>query len=127
MGKYVNNVSVTGLAKIFQSRDQRLLAVTVKGEEVHYYKGIKTRSKGRKAPPRYNMVPLFVKITKLLIREYGTILEDESCRLHGDDLEDFADLDDDHADLSAAVRPWVVQSSFTQWNLEQWGLSLRGL
>lgn len=65
MGKYVNNVSVTGLVKVFQSRDQRLLAVTVKGEEVHYYKGIKTRSKASKAPPRFSMVPLYCRAMRV--------------------------------------------------------------
>lgn len=81
-GRYTINVSTLAMMKVFQSRDPRLAAITVKGEELPAAgRGIRTRSKTKAAPPRYTQIPLYCKMVKIVIKEFGQRLNEEQDQL----------------------------------------------
>jgi len=105
-GRYDRNVSVAALVQVFQQRDARLMEIMVKGDEIHTAGAeIRTRSKAKARPSEYQAIPLFVKICKLLINEFGSCEEEtaDGEELDGDgDWED-DDEDDDEDEESAAL------------------------
>ncbi|XP_065836294.1 importin-9-like [Oscarella lobularis] len=80
-GAYEVKVSIVALSQLLQfgakTKDMRLQAITVKGEEVSPISdtGIKTRSKAAQAPTSWTMIPVLVKIFKLLLSEVRNQLE----------------------------------------------------
>jgi hypothetical protein len=86
-GKYYTNVSAMALIAVLRSADERVLAVYVPGAEIFSGGGIRTRSVASSSPSKYEEIPLYAKITKLLIREYGSLAEDAKVKAGGGDEE----------------------------------------
>ncbi|XP_005988453.1 importin-9 isoform X2 [Latimeria chalumnae] len=84
-GQYEGKVSTVALCKLLQhginTNDKRLQDIMVKGEEFfHPDEGIRTRSKAAKNPEQWTNIPLLVKIYKLIINEFSTVLEANTSR-----------------------------------------------
>lgn len=86
-GKYYTNVSAMALIAVLKSGDERLYEITVDGDEIYDVKGIRTRAVSAVKPQRFQQVPVVAKIAKLLIREFGSLLEDAKVREGGGDEE----------------------------------------
>eukprot|EP00047_Mylnosiga_fluctuans_P022920 m.129227 g.129227 ORF g.129227 m.129227 type:complete len:1009 (+) comp9427_c0_seq1:1767-4793(+) len=87
-------LSAIGLARLLAQRRELLDAVIVKGDEVAT-EGIRTRSRAKAKEAQFQMIPASVKALKLLISEFGTILENERNRPAGDEEEEGDDDDED--------------------------------
>ncbi|EDO40537.1 predicted protein [Nematostella vectensis] len=78
-GVYDNKVSTLALCNVLQyfiNTGDKRLQVVVKGDRIYPNdEGIRTRSKAAKTPEQWTMIPMPVKIFKLLINELGTLLE----------------------------------------------------
>lgn len=79
-GSYEGKVSSVALSKllshVIQTNDKRLQDIVVKGEQVfNPNDGIKTRSKSSRDPDQWTMIPILVKIYKLLINELSVQIE----------------------------------------------------
>ncbi|XP_073252649.1 importin-9-like [Porites lutea] len=108
-GVYDSKVSTMALCNVLQffvnTGDKRLSSIIVKGERIFQPdEGIRTRSRTAKAPEQWTMIPVPVKLFKLIINELGTLLEGAMTgREHeygdSDDGEDgWEDVDDDEAE-----------------------------
>ena len=78
--------------KLFLSNDPRIMALQVKGDEIAS-EGIRTRSKAAAEEPRFEMIPLPLKLFKMLVTDYGTELTKQDEEDASDD--DFEDDDDE--------------------------------
>lgn len=79
-GVYDSKVSTMALCNVLQffvnTGDKRLSSVIVQGERVFQHdEGIRTRSRAAKVPEQWTMIPVPVKLFKLIINELGTLLE----------------------------------------------------
>ena len=77
-GSYDKKVSIIALSKLLQygvqSNDQHLNNITVRGDQI-FSEGIRTRSKTAKEPPKWTLLPLLVKLYKLLLAEVANQME----------------------------------------------------
>eukprot|EP00040_Diaphanoeca_grandis_P018433 m.96912 g.96912 ORF g.96912 m.96912 type:complete len:1028 (+) comp26938_c0_seq1:24-3107(+) len=119
-GKYARNVSVQALIKAFMSRNTDLATIMVQGDEKPSTgRGIKTRSKAKKAPIQYTQISVYAKIAKIIIHEHGTVLEDERQQAleekHADDDSDgdWEDDEDDEVNAFASKSPFAPAELFT--------------
>ncbi|KAK2163574.1 hypothetical protein LSH36_77g04009 [Paralvinella palmiformis] len=108
-GSYEGKVSSVALSKllshVIQTNDKRLQDITVKGEQVfNPNDGIKTRSKASRDPDQWTMIPILVKIYKLLINELSVQIESsmstQAAIGEEDDEEDIDDEDWDETEES---------------------------
>uniref|UniRef100_A0A8C5P946 Importin 9 n=1 Tax=Leptobrachium leishanense TaxID=445787 RepID=A0A8C5P946_9ANUR len=110
-GQYEGKVSSIALCKILlygiTMDDKRLNDIKVKGEEIfNMEEGIRTRSKTCKNPERWTSIPLLVKIYKLIINEFSSIIEanvnrhteEEWAHGNGDNPNDMWEDQDDEDD-----------------------------
>ncbi|PIK58812.1 putative importin-9 [Apostichopus japonicus] len=105
-GAYDSKVSITALSKLLQhsiaTSDNRLDGIEVKGDQVfNENEGIRTRSKAANMPEHWTMIPIAVKIYKLLINDLSIAMETTTSKqASAGDLEDdgWEDEDDDIED-----------------------------
>ncbi|KAI8076801.1 armadillo-type protein [Halteromyces radiatus] len=101
-GYYTLKVSAIALSKVFLINDPRLQNMKVKGEiVVNPNAGIVTRSKSKKNPDQYTLIPLPMKIIKLLVADLGNSLPtaqgpQEDAESIGDEDGDWEDVGDDN-------------------------------
>lgn len=97
-GSYDKKVSIIALSKLLQyslaTNDPHLSQVTVRGERV-FSEGIQTRSKTAKEPEKWTVMPLLIKIYKLLLSELSNQLDSSKHRSDLFEWEDASDSDDD--------------------------------
>uniref|UniRef100_A0A8C4QTR3 Importin-7/11-like TPR repeats domain-containing protein n=1 Tax=Eptatretus burgeri TaxID=7764 RepID=A0A8C4QTR3_EPTBU len=86
-GQYEGKVSAIALCKLLQhgvaTHDLRLQDITVRGDQVFSpSEGIRTRSKAARGqvPERWTVIPLPIKIYKLLVNELSVIMESSASR-----------------------------------------------
>ncbi|CAN0065045.1 unnamed protein product [Lampetra planeri] len=103
-GQYEGKVSAMALCKLLQhgvaTHDTRLQDLTVRGEQIFSTSNaVQTRSKTAQTPERWTVIPLLVKIYKLIINDLSVIMESNASRqasAGGEELDDTWDeLDDD--------------------------------
>ncbi|XP_066283922.1 importin-9-like isoform X1 [Branchiostoma lanceolatum] len=107
-GAYEGKVSSVALSKLLshgisKNNDvtKKLQEVTVKGDQIFNHEGIRTRSKAASQPEQWTMVPVLVKLYKLLINELSSQIENNMSRqasAGGEDLDDEEGWDDDDDD-----------------------------
>ncbi|KAI8511530.1 Importin 9 [Branchiostoma belcheri] len=104
-GAYEGKVSSVALSKLLShgisTNDKRLQDVTVKGDQIFNHEGIRTRSKAASQPEQWTMVPVLVKLYKLLINELSSQIENNMSRqasAGGEDLDEEEGWDDDDDD-----------------------------
>nr|CAB3256618.1 importin-9 [Phallusia mammillata] len=77
-GSYDKKVSVVALCHLLEhgvsKNDSRLNEINVKGDRI-FKEGIRTRSRTAKEPERWTVIPLLVKVYKLLVNELTNQLE----------------------------------------------------
>ncbi|ORZ19612.1 armadillo-type protein [Absidia repens] len=98
-GYYSLKVSAVALSKVFLINNPGLQSMNVRGEiVVNPNGGIVTRSKSKRNPDQYTVMPLPVKIIKLLVADMGNSLPNE----HGqhDDAESLGDDDAEWDDIN---------------------------
>ena len=97
-GSYDKKVSIVALSKLLQygltANNQRLNQIAVRGERIHS-EGIQTRSKTAKEPEKWTVVPLLVKIYKLLLAEIANQMESSKKQSSIFEWEDASDEDED--------------------------------
>uniref|UniRef100_A0A8C4QTU3 Importin-9 n=1 Tax=Eptatretus burgeri TaxID=7764 RepID=A0A8C4QTU3_EPTBU len=104
-GQYEGKVSAIALCKLLQhgvaTHDLRLQDITVRGDQVFSpSEGIRTRSKAARGqvPERWTVIPLPIKIYKLLVNELSVIMESSASRRAsagtGEELESFEEEDE---------------------------------
>ncbi|XP_076807350.1 importin-9-like [Clavelina lepadiformis] len=97
-GSYDKKVSIVALTKLLQygltSNDERLQQINVRGEQI-FSEGIRTRSKAAKEPEQWTVIPLLVKIYKLLLHELSSQLESGGKNLNFFQWEDASDSEDE--------------------------------
>ena len=117
-GRYCINATIAALATLFASRTPMLAGILVDGDEVPQAEaGIRTRSKAKAAPTVYQQIPLFAKIGKVLVKEYGSMVleaheeaaaaREEAAGDDGDD-GDWEDEDDEADVLQLATKSGLV-------------------
>ncbi|KAI7871897.1 armadillo-type protein [Spinellus fusiger] len=100
-GYYSLKVSGIALSKLLLVNDPVLQSMTVKGDiVVNPDGGIVTRSRAKRNPDQYTMIPLLTKIIKLLLSDLGNVLPNDQAPQEdnesvGDEDNDWEDLDDD--------------------------------
>ncbi|KAI8336598.1 armadillo-type protein [Chlamydoabsidia padenii] len=98
-GYYSLKVSAIALSKIFLISDPRLQGMNVKGEiVVNPNGGIVTRSKSKRNPDQYTIMPLPMKIIKLLVADMGNSLPNDHA--NQDDAESLGDEDGEWDDIT---------------------------
>lgn len=103
-GAYDSKVSITALSKLLQhsiaTSDNRLEGIAVKGDQIfNQNEGIRTRSKAANAPEQWTMVPVAVKIYKLLVNDLSIAMETTTSKqASAGDLEDDG-WDDEDEDI----------------------------
>ncbi|KAJ3415648.1 Importin 9, partial [Chytridiales sp. JEL 0842] len=80
MGFYSLKLSASSLAKLYISGDPRVWNVIVKGQ-LQVTKEIVTRSKSKKMPHQYTMIPFPAKILSLLLADYQ---QNQDAKMKGD-------------------------------------------
>ncbi|KAI0216737.1 Importin-9 [Lamellibrachia satsuma] len=79
-GLYEAKISTVALCKLLQhaieKNDQRLQNIEVKGDQIfNPNEGIRTRSRSAQSPDEWTMIPVLIKIYKLIINELSTQIE----------------------------------------------------
>ncbi|XP_075930627.1 importin-9 isoform X2 [Petromyzon marinus] len=105
-GQYEGKVSAMALCKLLQhgvaTHDTRLQDLTVRGEQIFSASNaVQTRSKTAQTPERWTVIPLLVKIYKLIINDLSVIMESNASRqasAGGEELDDTWDEVDDDDD-----------------------------
>ena len=97
-GSYDKKVSIIALSKVLQygltSNNAQLNQITVRGERI-FSEGIQTRSKTAKDPEKWTIVPLLVKVYKLLLAEVASQMETSKKQSSIFEWEDASDSDED--------------------------------
>lgn len=128
-GVYDSKVSTMALCNVLQffvnTGDKRLSSVIVKGERIFQQdEGIRTRSRAAKAPEQWTLIPLPVKLFKLIINELGTLLESATAGAeheHGDSddgEEGWEDVTDEEEGIDAAGSPFAPASDYLGFDQE---------
>ncbi|XP_033102932.1 importin-9-like [Anneissia japonica] len=101
-GAYECKVSITALSELLKhfinTNDIRLDGIVVKGDEIFKHEGIRTRSKAAIAPDEWTIIPIQVKIYKILVNELSNVMEANISRqasAGGEDVEEEDGWDDD--------------------------------
>lgn len=108
-GAFERKVSSTALCKLLQhglgTNDYRIADIQVKGDQIFTKdEGIKTRSKGVLNPDQWTVIPLFVKIYKLIIHELSNAVESNMIKAEDDDCEsDQWDDEDDNEETDETM------------------------
>uniref|UniRef100_UPI00358E2BF2 importin-9 isoform X2 n=2 Tax=Myxine glutinosa TaxID=7769 RepID=UPI00358E2BF2 len=108
-GQYEGKVSAIALCKLLQhgvaTHDLRLQDITVRGDQVFSpSEGIRTRSKTARGqvPERWTVIPLPIKIYKLLVNELSVVMESSASRRTSagtsEELESFEEEEDEVED-----------------------------
>ncbi|KAF9103924.1 hypothetical protein BGX29_002731 [Mortierella sp. GBA35] len=101
-GLYHQKVSTVALTKVFTSGDPRVSAIQVKGDIILSENSRRTtRSAAKKAPNQYTVVPVPVKIVKLLCADLTTRIEEDSHSGEFDDDESDDDEEDEEEESEA--------------------------
>ncbi|XP_029213390.2 importin-9-like isoform X1 [Acropora millepora] len=137
-GVYDSKVSTMALCNVLQffvnTGDKRLSSVIVKGERIipqdevfssRFNTGIRTRSRAAKIPEQWTMIPVPVKLFKLIINELGTLLESAAATSgengdgESDDGEGWEDVDDEeeHIDVGSGSA-FAPASDFVGFDLD---------
>lgn len=77
-----------------ETSDQNLLSMQVQGDEIFSEQRV-SRSAAKNNPKKYQMLPLPVKIYKLLVSEYDSQLEKKQGRLNISQMDEFEESFDD--------------------------------
>ncbi|RUS18224.1 hypothetical protein BC937DRAFT_89014 [Endogone sp. FLAS-F59071] len=100
-GYYSLKVSAIALSKLFLSTDSRVQSLTVQGDLiVNQSNKIMTRSRTRQAPDQYTILPVPVKIVKILVADLQSNLEaepaaeEESVESGDEENVDWEDVDE---------------------------------
>ena len=100
-GSYDKKVGIVALSKVLQygltTNNAQLSQITVRGERI-FAEGIQTRSKTVKEPEKWTVVPLLVKIYKLLLAEVASQMETSKKQSSIFEWEDVSESDEDDAD-----------------------------
>lgn len=101
-GDYDRKISSLALCKLVEytisSNDQRLQNINVPGDLIIDKGGIKTRSKAAKDPHKWTIIPVLVKMYKLIVNELSNQIEHSLSKLEKDGEEDDEDNDDEFED-----------------------------
>ncbi|XP_066017141.1 importin-9 isoform X1 [Pocillopora verrucosa] len=128
-GVYDSKVSTMALCNVLQffvnTGDKRLSSIIVKGERIFQQdEGIRTRSRAAKAPEQWTLIPVPVKLFKLIINELGTLLESATA---GDEHEDgdsddgeegWEDVNDEEEGIDASGSPFAPASDYLGFDQE---------
>ncbi|XP_071960511.1 importin-9-like [Antedon mediterranea] len=104
-GAYECKVSITALSELLKhfinTNDSRLDGIVVKGDEIFKHEGIRTRSKAAISPVEWTVIPIQVKIYKILVNELSNVMEANISRqasAGGEDIEEEDGWDEDEDD-----------------------------
>lgn len=129
-GVYDSKVSTVALCNVLQffvnTGDKRLSSIIVKGERIFQQdEGIRTRSMAAKAPDQWTMIPVPVKLFKLIINELGTLLESTAAGHENEDgdsddgEEGWEDVDDDEEAIEASSgSPFAPASDYLGFDVD---------
>ncbi|XP_076333062.1 importin 9 [Tachypleus tridentatus] len=129
-GAYESKISTLALCKLLEhgveNNDQRLVTITVKGEQIfNSISEIRTRSKTSQSPDQWTEIPVLVKIYKLLINELSNameqtmIQEDDEEESEDDDFEDIeANQENTNSALSNILSQFAPASDYAGYDIE---------
>ncbi|KAL9641218.1 MAG: hypothetical protein Q9204_000206 [Flavoplaca sp. TL-2023a] len=88
--------NVMALTNIYKLHDERLASIQVQGDlMVDASTRIKTRSQSKRTPDRYSIIPVPLKLTKVLISELANPLSPSTPGLQQNQLNDHSEEEDD--------------------------------
>lgn len=128
-GVYDSKVSTMALCNVLQffvnTGDKRLSSIIVKGERIFQQdEGIRTRSRAAKVPEQWTMIPVPVKLFKLIINELGTLLESAAAGGENEDgdsddgEEGWEDVDDDEEAIEVSGSPFAPASDYLGFDVD---------
>ncbi|KAL8707579.1 MAG: hypothetical protein Q9220_007420 [cf. Caloplaca sp. 1 TL-2023] len=123
--------NVIALTNIYKLHDERLANIEVQGDLiVDNATRIKTRSQAKRTPDRYSVIPVPLKLTKVLISELGNPLSPSTPGLLQNQLNDGSDDDEDDewedepgiVDLGnpTTTAELMAYADEAKWNVRQW-------
>jgi len=129
-GVYDSKVSTMALCNVLQffvnTGDKRLSSIIVKGERIFQQdEGIRTRSRTAKAPEQWTLIPVPVKLFKLIINELGTLLESAAASDEHEDgdsdegEEGWEDVDDEEEAIDVSASPFAPASDYLGFDADE--------
>ncbi|XP_070557729.1 LOW QUALITY PROTEIN: importin-9-like [Ptychodera flava] len=136
-GAYERKVSTMALVKLLEhiitTSDKRFEGIIVKGDQIfNLAEGIRTRSRAAQMPEEWTMIPVHVKIFKLLVNELSNAMETNMSRqasAGGEDLdegegwddcedEEYEDVEAEGQTLSSILGMYAPASDFADYGFD---------
>jgi len=121
-GSYVKKLNVFAMSKLLEygvtTNDSRMMEINVKGEEI-YSEKIRTRSQRAAAPKQWTVVPLLVKLYKLLLSDFSNYLESKATGKAGDDEEEYTDVESDDEEDNIQSKVHSLVSDYLNDDLDE--------